>query len=519
MVRIKSVGCVLLALSLLVTGCGGSGGKDGGNKTAEGEVSRDTGTPKRGGSLTILRASDIDGWDLDKAIQLSTFETLPQVMEGLVRPGADGKSIEPGLAESWKLDAKAKTITFTLRPGLTFSNGQPVTSADAAFSVDLWRKGLSLGSLYAAITGTATPDPRTLVIKMNKASTFTLTWLSNGSSIVVPKDFGGMDRKEFFTKPIGAGPFVVASYKPGQQLVLDRNPRYYDAERPYLDRLTYDVVTDPNQQMLRYQSRQADMIEGVPLDLAGQIPENERMPIHPSATIHGVFVNAAKAPGSDVHFRRAVSLAIDRAQYIQAVFGGLAVPATGGLPPRVQGSVGCGCVYDTGVEKAKAELAKSSYKPGTKVELVVDAATPFSTRAGEVVASQLRAIGIDADLQKLEAQVLVDRQMQGNYNLSLGEVSSVSPTVGDIFGLIVATGGLYSGLPMKTISDAFEHLEVAQTDDERAEAVRVAETWIHDNLPYIPMAFPDRLFAVSSKVKGLEVTPFLSYPAHQLWVG
>ncbi|MFD1535478.1 ABC transporter substrate-binding protein [Nonomuraea guangzhouensis] len=500
----KTTACLLLAVAMLVTGCGGGTASDSG------------GPATRGGSLTILRAADIDGWDPDKAIQLATFQTLPQVMEGLVRPSADGNSIQPALAEKWKLDAKAKTITFTLRPGLAFSDGRPLTSEDAAFSVGLWRKGLSMGSLYAAITGTATPDDRTLVIKMKKASTFTLTWLSNGSSVIVPKDFGGMSRKDFFAKPIGAGPFVVGSYQPGQRLVLERNRRYYDPARPKLDHLTYEVVADPNQQMLRYQSRQADAIEAVPLDLAGQIPEGERVLVHPSATIHGIFVNAAKQPGNDIHFRRAVSLAIDRGRYTQAVFGGLAAPATGGLPPGVQGSVGCGCTYETGVEKAKAELAKSSYQPGTKVELVVDATTPSSTRAGETAAAQLRAIGIDVDLQKLEVQVLVDRQAKGAYDLSLGEVGSVSPTVGDIFGLIVATGGLYSGLPMKTISDAFDRLEVAQTDQERAAAVRIAETWIHDNLPYIPTAFPDRLFAVSPKVKGLHITPFLSYPADLL---
>ncbi|MFI0421167.1 ABC transporter substrate-binding protein [Spongiactinospora sp. 9N601] len=504
--RIKITACLLLAMTLAAGGCG----------TAEPPAGDPSG---RGGSLTILRAADIDGWDPDKAIQLATFQTLPQVMEGLVRPSPDGASIQPGLAEKWTLDAKAKTITFTLRKGLTFSDGTPLTSKDAAFSVGLWRKGLSMGTLYGAITGTATPDDRTLVIKMKKASTFTLAWLGNGSSIVVPKDFGGKSRADFFTKPVGAGPFVVSSYQPGQRLVLERNPRYHDPARPYLDRLVYDVVADPNQQLLRYQSRQADAIEAVPLDLAAQIPEEERVLVHPSATIHGIFVNATKAPGDDIHFRRAVSLAIDRARYAQAVFGGLAAPATGGLPPRVQGSVGCGCTYETGIDKAKAELAKSSYRPGTKVELVVDATTPFSTRAGETAAAQLRAIGIDVDLQKLEVQVLVDRQAKGAYHLSLGEVGSVSPTVGDIFGLIVATGGLYSGLPMKTIEDAFDRLEVARTDEERGAAVRVAETWIHDNLPYIPTAFPDRLFAVSPKVKGLKVTPFLSYPADLLQAG
>ncbi|WP_188190454.1 ABC transporter substrate-binding protein [Nonomuraea sp. SYSU D8015] len=259
---------------------------------------------------------------------------------------------------------------------------------------------------------TATPDERTLVIKMKRASTFTLTWLSNGSSVIVPANFGGMSRKDFFAKPIGAGPFVVGSYQPGQRLVLERNPHYHDPERPYLDRLIHDVVSDPNQQMLRYQSRQADAIEAVPLSLAGQIPENERVLVHPSATIHGIFVNATRQPGNDIHFRRAMSLAIDRGQYAQAVFGGLAVPATSGLPPRVQGSVGCGCTYETGSSRRKPSW-HSCPRPGTKVELVVDATTPFSTRAGETAAARLRAIGIDVDLQKLEVQVLVDRQAKG----------------------------------------------------------------------------------------------------------
>ncbi|MEV0143366.1 MULTISPECIES: ABC transporter substrate-binding protein [unclassified Nonomuraea] len=517
MARMRAAGSLLLAMALLVAGCGGGTDPGGGGAGVGG--AGENAKPRRGGALTILRASDIDGWDPDKAIQLSTFQTLPQVMEGLVRPSADGRSIEPGLAESWKLDAKAKTITFKLRPGLTFSDGRPLTSADAAFSVELWRKGLSMGTLYSAITGTATPDPRTLVVRMSRASTFTLAWLGNGSSVVVPKDFGGRGRADFFTRPVGAGPFVVASYQPGQRIVLERNPRYHDPALPYLDRLVYDVVSDPNQQLLRFQSRQADAIEAVPLDLAAQIPQEERLVVHPSATIHGIFVNAARNPGSDIHFRRAVSLAIDRGRYIQAVFGGMAAPATGGLPPSVQGSVGCGCAYQTGLELARQELARSSYRPGAKVELVVDATTPFSTRAGETAAALLRDAGIEVDLQKLEVQVLVDRQAKGAYDLSLGEVGSVSPTVGDIFGLIVATGGLYSGLPMKTISDAFDRMDVATNDEERAEAVRVAETWIHDNLPYIPAAFPDRLFAVSPKVKGLTVTPFLSYPAQLLWAG
>lgn len=493
--------------ALLLSGCG-AGADDGGAKGS---------SPQHGGTLTVLRAADIDSWDPDKALLIETFETLPQVMPGLVRPSADGTSVEPGLAESWDLDPDRNTLTFHLRPDLEFSNGEALTSADVAFSVDIWREGVSYGTLYSAIEGIRTPDDSTVVLELGRPSTFTLSWLANGTAVVVPEDFGGMSREEFFEEPIGAGPFVVDEHVAGESLTLARNDNYYDADKaPYLDELVYRVVSDPNQQLLQFQSGQAQMLESVPLDIAGQLDEDERHVVTPSATVHAAFINTAEGPGVDLHFRRAVSYAIDRATYTESVFGGYAAPATGGLPTGVQGSAPCDCEYEGDLDKAKEELELSDYD-GSDVVILVDSASPVSTRGGEVLVEMLKEIGVTADLQPEEAQVMFDRYSKGDYDIELAEVSSVSPSVGDIFGLVSYM--VSASDEDEVIPQAFDELDVAPNEGAMQAATRTAENWIGENLPYVPIAYPDRVYAVDSSVGGLEVTPFLYYRADRLWVG
>lgn len=500
---------LVLVTALVVAGCGAD---DSGSTRSDG------GEPKSGGQLTILRSSDIDTWDPDMTMLVVTFQTLPLVMEGLVRPGSGGEAVAPGLAESWRMDPQQKTLTFTLRPNLTFSDGTPLTAADVVFSADLWTKGAAMGPLYSAIERAEAADDKTVVLHMKRPSTFTLSWLANGNAVVVPKDFAGKDRKEFFTKPVGAGPFVIDDHRPGQSIVLKRNPKYYDATRPFLDQLTYEVVADPNQQLLRFQSGQADVIEGVPLDVTSQIPTESQKRLHPAATIYNVQLNFRRSPGDDQSFRRAVSLALDRKTFIDAVFGGQAEQPTGFLPPKVEASVGCGCQYEFNQQAAREALAQSAYKSGQDLKLIVNSRDVFATRAGETVKSMLEAVGIKVTLEKQEIQVLIDSQTKGDFDLTLGSLSSVSPTVGDIFSLVVAAESFYSKQSIEVVKQAFDKLDVAQSAADKEAAVREVEKWNHDVLAVIPVAYPDRVYAVADRVHGLELTSFGDYDADKMWI-
>lgn len=486
---------------------------------AEGGGGGQSGEPVAGGDITIVRPVGIDGWDPESAFEIESFQTLPMVMEGLLRPDPEGKGVVAGLASEWEFDESRTRLTFTLRPEAKFSDGSPVTADDVVFSVRMWQKGMSYGPLYEPIKSARAVDEHTVRITLKKPSSVTLAWLAAGTSVVVPADFGGKERKEFFDDPIGAGPFKIEEYKAGRTTKLVRNPHYYDSERPYLDSITYNVISDPNQRLLQYQRGEIDVIETVPASVTEQIPEAERSVVAPATTVQSAWVNLERSPTDDVHFRRAVSAAIDRAAYVEAVFDGYADVAEAGLPQGVEGSATCGCdAYRQDLDKARDELAASGYD-GEEIVMLAPNESPVLRRGSQVVAQMLEEIGINVDLQLVERQVMYDLFEKGEFHLELAEISSVSPTVGDIFSLMPYMVPGLDDDAVAVIDEAYAKLEAAEDESGRQAATRRLERWWAKELPYVPIATPHHITALKPRVEGFKSTAYLMYPADQLWLG
>nr|NIW86586.1 hypothetical protein [Gammaproteobacteria bacterium] len=173
------------------------------------------------GTLHVVRTESFDGWKLDSAAAYASYQNHGAVIEGLLRPDADGRSVEPGLAESWEHDPEAATWTFTLREDARFSNGERVTAADVVFSLGVWKAGANFGASYGNILGATAVDDRTVAFKLGSPydNTF-LPLMSASISGVMPKDFAGMSEDEYYNNPIGAGAYKVDSWTIGARTVL-----------------------------------------------------------------------------------------------------------------------------------------------------------------------------------------------------------------------------------------------------------------------------------------------------------
>ena len=124
-------------------------------------------TPKRGGSITIARIEDSQSFDKTNVFQNESIWLTQQIMEPLYTATSDGKTLKPWLATSYTKSKDGKTYTFKLRPGVRFSNGKPMTSADVKFSIDDARKqDKGWGFLDVAIKSIAAPDPSTVVFTL-----------------------------------------------------------------------------------------------------------------------------------------------------------------------------------------------------------------------------------------------------------------------------------------------------------------------------------------------------------------
>ena len=523
-IALKRLLLPLVILALSATACSGGAGTDsddraeavGGESTQAAEESGG-GEPTGGGQLMVARADPIDGWNPDNAVSQATYQTLPMVYDTLLRFTSDGKDLAPGLAEEWTLDLDALTYTFVLREGLQFSDGTPLTSADVAFSVDVWKNGPALGILYGAIDTVGTPDDRTVVFNLGYPDTVLPAVLTWASSAVMPTDYGGATPEAYFQAPVGAGPFVLDSWSPGTEIVLTKNPNYWGAIEglPRVDGVTFRIITDLNQRILAFQAGDVQIIETLPLDAIGQIGDEQVVLVSPSAFVTGVIPNQAVAPFDDVNVRRALSQAIDRAGILAGIYGGRGSVAQGLWPLGVRNSVAGTLTWDHDLTAARAALADSAGAGGFTAEIIVDSGRGIDGLLAEVLQAQLAEIGVDLEIAKLDTGTWLDRLFSGDFDLAISFWAAVSPDVGDPMGFMLGTGYLSSGADLASLEEAFFALSATNDAAERDAIVAALQDDHVLNVPMIPIVHSDAAFAASG-IDNLEIAPFGLYYTDQL---
>jgi peptide/nickel transport system substrate-binding protein len=364
---------------------------------AQGTSSSSAATPKRGGHITIARIEDSTSFDKTNVFQNESIWLAEQINESLYEAGNDGKTLKPWLATSYTKSKDGKTYTFKLRKGVKFSNGKPMTAADVKFSIDDARaQAKGWGYLDAAIKSIDAPDPSTVVFNLKFPWAPFVADIALFANGIIPKDFGGETRKAFYKHPVGTGPFMWDKRVVGQSVTFKRNPYYWQKGKPYLDSVTWTFVTDENTRELQLRGGQIQVDEFPPFNSIDKLKKASgiTMSLFPSTRTDYLGMNELYPPLKDAHVRRAISYAIDRASIVKSVLFGYGTPANSFLPPQVpyyDKNAG-GLQYD--MTKAKAEMAKSKYPKGFKVQLLVGAGAQVENTIGQILQSALKELGI-----------------------------------------------------------------------------------------------------------------------------
>ena len=400
-IRMTGTGAVVAAVAALAVaaaGCGGSSsGGSGGGGGSGGE-----GTPQHGGSVVIDRVADSESMDKTTVFDNESIWVFEQIMEPLYTVTKDGQDVEPWLATSYTLSPDKKTYTFKLRPGVKFSNGQPMTSADVKFSIDEARKeDQGWGFLDVAIKDIEAPSPDTVVIHTKYQWSPLLADIALFANAVIPKDYGGETKDQFYEHPVGTGPFMWDHWDKGNELVLKRNPNYWQKGKPYLDSVTWRYVGDDNTRELQLQGGQSQVDEFPPFQTVDKLQSTPgvKMSLFPSTRTDYMMMNERYAPLADVHVRRAISLAIDRQSIIKSVLFGHGDPANSFMPPQVPyyDKNSPGLQYN--MDQAKQEMAQSKYPNGFDVEMLLGKGTADEHSYGQIIQQSLQQLGIKVELQ------------------------------------------------------------------------------------------------------------------------
>lgn len=419
------------------------------------------------------------------------YETLTRINEF----GAVG----PGLAKSWTISPDGKTYTFALLEGVKFSDGAPLTSADVKFSYTRAAADNSVNPrkrYFTQIDKIETPNASTVAVTLKAPSSFFLFNMGEPSAIVVSEKSAATNQ----TNPVGTGPFMLDSWQKGAAITLKRNPTYRDPAAVPLQRVTYRIIGDAAAQVAAVLAGDVDYLPiiGAPETLS-QFLRDQRFRVLVGTTEGETLLtlNNAKAPFNDIRVRRALAHAIDRKAIIDGAMAGYGTPIGTHFAPHHPAYVDLLGSYPQDLNKAKALLKEAGVKEGTEVSLKLPP-PEYARRGGEIVASQLRKIGLKVKIEPIEwAQWLDVVFKQTNFDMTI--VSHVEPL--DI--------GIYSQKPyyFNYNSPAFDEIwtkaNTALTTEDQTRWLQAAQRKLTEDAVVVWMFQLAKAGVANAKLQGL----------------
>src|SRR5579884_3094136 len=305
-----------VAAILLLAACGGSSsthaslaGSSGVSTSAACRA-----TPVRGGNLVYERQAATETLDpLNPKNGNGDIFTYNQIYSGLVRSDPTGRTndIVPSLAERWTVTPDGKTYVFYLRPGLKFSNGQPVTAQDVAWSLNRFGNP-KINSIMAAVAGgfgnASVVNNTTVRVQLTRPVAAFLYDISIWPAFILPKNLVESEGSAFYNHPVGTGPFKVQSFVKGSYITFVRNPYYWESGKPYLNSVRYNFVTDSNTRILALESGSAQEMDVVPFSQVSTLRSTPKIVVQTAKVplFLGLWLNHGRAPFADLNVRKAI---------------------------------------------------------------------------------------------------------------------------------------------------------------------------------------------------------------------
>ena len=380
--------------------------------------------PIRGGTAVVVVQADPGHLNPAISTGAHVHAVADSLFNALVELDRDLKP-QPDLALRWRVSEGGTVYTFALAPNVKWHDGTPFTSADVKFTFDEVllkhhaRTKSGIGSVIAAIE---TPAPDTVVFKLRKPYGALLQLLNVTEAPILPKHlYQGGDplTHPVNLKPVGTGPFKFESYRTDQQVVLVRNPDYFKAGLPYLDRLVFRVVPESNAQALSLLAGEADYIGPVNAADVERLSTRNDLTLGQTAfgtgggnCITTLGFNLDRKSVSDLRVRQAIAHAIDRQQILRDVQFGLgkvpSAPISSGLTwAHAPGTL---ARYTFSAQRATELLDAAGLVPAADgVRLTLEMLHfPTFNRVGEVMRQNLAKVGIRVVQKPLDRAAFIE---------------------------------------------------------------------------------------------------------------
>jgi peptide/nickel transport system substrate-binding protein len=475
-VRRRLVVAALVVGTLVLAACSDDDDASSGDETAVESSSATTGTdaPEGGEGADVVVGAVLEPTSLD--IVHTAGAALDQILldniyETLLTADSSG-AIQPGLAGIPEVSADGTVYTFTLQDGVTFHDGDPLTSADVVWSLEALSADDGAGAQdLAAIAAIAAPDDLTVELTLEQPDNDLLFNLTRRAGAVLPADATGLE-----DAAVGTGPFVFEQWNLGTSISLGVNPDYW-GEVPSISGVTFLYFTDPNAAVNAFTTGDADILTGVNSDLVGPLQDNPDYIVN-EGTTNGEFTlgfNNSREALADRNVRLAIRQAIDKEGVIE-LYNGFGTIIGGPVPPTDPWFEDLTDIAPFDPDASRQLLDDAGYGDG--LDLVFVYPNIYPTTTAEYVASQLADVGINVEIQTVEFTVWLE-QVYANADYDLTAVLHVEPH--DIANY--ANPDYYWRYDSPVVQQLIGDAKVAATPAEATELLKQAARQISEDSP------------------------------------
>ena len=399
-----------------------------------------TDKPVTGGKIVYGLVAETNGWNPGANQWAASGLQVAHAIFDTLTAFDDQGEIHPFLAEHYEASADLTEWTFTLRAGIRFSNGRPVTADAVVRNQRYLQKSAITGGAYYYTESFAVKDERTFTVKTRQPwASFPMVFSTQVGVVADPDWLESNDG----LRPVGTGPFVLKEWELGHKLIASKNPDYWqhDAEGtalPYLDTVEFRVLTDDDSRGAALKASDIDVMESYSglqvqsfqrLDdyqvLADTKGEKEEMFIQ---------LNVMAAPLDDPDARRALAYATDKAAVIDVMTGGFNEPANGPFARSSPWFADSGYPqYDPAKAKELVEQVKARHG-GSFAFTFTGAAQQESTKLQQLLQQQWQEVGIDVTLESVEQAALIIKVVSGQYQAtSWLQFGAPNPTLDSVW--------------------------------------------------------------------------------------
>ncbi|MFJ4144617.1 ABC transporter substrate-binding protein [Pseudomonas sp. NPDC089734] len=420
----------------------------------------------------------------------------------------------PQLATAWTWSEDNKTLSMTLREGVTFHDGEPLDAAAVKFNLDRARTlpdSLRKSEL-ASVDSVEVVDPKTVAIKLKQPDATLISQLSDRAGMMLaPKASQG----DVGSKPVCSGPYKFVQRVQQDRIVLERFEQYWNKQAYHFDKVVFLPIPDTSVRLANLRSGDLDIIERVAPTDVKTARADSKLTVYstPGLGYMQLMFNIANGDkanspiGKDKRVRKAFELSIDRDAINQVVFEGLYAPSAQPFP-------GNSPYYDKSlpipardVEKSKALLTEAGVKMPLTVDLKV-ANNPIAQQVGQIIQAMAGEAGFNVNLVATEYATMLSEQQSGNFQIGMSAWSGRPDPDGDIHQFVTCKGGQNDGKYCNPkLDDLLNKARQVNDTAQRQALYHEALRLLADEVPTAYLYFDPRIIAARNNVTGFVPNP------------